>query len=287
MDKFTKIKTEIISVDETYPNLSNNRTNLVKSEMDDSNSNKEIDREIKSETWIKNETVEDLVFATNIKSEIDDPIDTSEEISKTYSCNECDFKSTNKTNVMIHIVEGHDKNKYNSDHKTNQNSNLKRHVETVHEDIKFKCELCDLCYTQKEMLEAHVRSLHTGVMHYKCEYCNYKAKWKQSIKHHVKSVHEGTMYHQCDHCEFNATCKETVKRHVEAVHDGIRYRCDHCDFKTTFQAILKNHVQAVHGGNKCDHCDFKSAVKATLKRHVASVHDGIKYRKRRLLMEDF
>ena len=39
-------------------------------------------------------------------------------------------------------------------------SNLKRHIESIHENKKHKCSICNLDFTQKCSLKNHFRSVH-------------------------------------------------------------------------------------------------------------------------------
>ena len=60
--------------------------------------------------------------------------------------------------------------------------NLQRHVESVHDGVKYSCESCDYKATTKGNLQRHVVSVHDGVKH-SCEYCDYKATKKAAFEH--------------------------------------------------------------------------------------------------------
>ena len=49
-----------------------------------------------------------------------------------------------------------------------QAGNLKRHVESKHEGVRYPCMKCDYVTTRKNYLEAHIESIHEGVS-YSCE----------------------------------------------------------------------------------------------------------------------
>ena len=60
-----------------------------------------------------------------------------------YSCDQCDYKETQK-------------------------SHLQQRVKSFHEKVKYSCELCEYEATQKLTLKIHVESLHEGVR-YSCK----------------------------------------------------------------------------------------------------------------------
>ena len=69
---------------------------------------------------------------------------------------------------------------------------MKRHVESVHERIKpFKCKICDFRSAKKCNLKKHIESVHED---FKCKICEYKTAEKRSLKIHMQSVHEGATH---------------------------------------------------------------------------------------------
>ena len=63
------------------------------------------------------------------------------------------------------------------------------HQESVHKEIKYKCNECDNQFTQKGNLKTHQNSVHGGITH-KCKECDYQATQKGNFKKHEKSIHE-------------------------------------------------------------------------------------------------
>ena len=62
------------------------------------------------------------------------------------SCNECDFKSTQKSNLKLHKRSKHEGVTYpcdECDYKATQPGNLKQHKESIHLGVKFSCNVCD------------------------------------------------------------------------------------------------------------------------------------------------
>ena len=82
-----------------------------------------------------------------------------------FSCEQCDFMSTRKGNLLPHI-------------------------NSIHKGVKFPCDQCDHKASQKRSLMRHIKSIHEGVK-FPCYQCDYKATWKDNLLRHIKSIHEG------------------------------------------------------------------------------------------------
>ena len=59
-------------------------------------------------------------------------------------------------------------------YKATSNGNLKRHIESVHEKVKYSCDQCDYKATTQGLLKRHIVSVHMNV-DYPCNQCEYKA----------------------------------------------------------------------------------------------------------------
>ena len=58
---------------------------------------------------------------------------------------------------------------------------------------KNKCTKCDVTFTEKGNMNAHVRSVHEGKKPYKCSLCDYSAAHKPNLERHKISVHEADL----------------------------------------------------------------------------------------------
>ena len=97
-----------------------------------------------------------------------------------------------------------------------QKVNLKKNIQSVHEDIEYQCSQCDYQATRKDNLKTHIQSVHEGIK-YPCTQCDYQATREDSLKTHIQSVHEGIKY-PCTQCDYQATTKGHLKRHIQSVH---------------------------------------------------------------------
>ena len=79
--------------------------------------------------------------------------------------------------------------------------------------VIVKTKLCNYKVTQASDLKKHVQSVHEGVKH-NCELCEYKATQKGSLRQHVKSVHKGVKYN-CDVCDYKAPTKDKLRNMME------------------------------------------------------------------------
>ena len=70
-------------------------------------------------------------------------------------------------------------------------SDLKRHLESVHEGIKpFKCNICGKGSASNGEMKKHVETVHEGKKPFKCTTCNSCYTRKTTLNKHIKSVHE-------------------------------------------------------------------------------------------------
>ena len=62
-------------------------------------------------------------------------------------------------------------------------------IQSVHEKIKYSCNLCGRKFSQKGNLNTHIQSVHEKIK-YSCNQCDYQATHKGSPKIHIQSIHE-------------------------------------------------------------------------------------------------
>ena len=95
-----------------------------------------------------------------------------------------------------------------------KNTDLKRHIETVHEGQKTQCPTCQALFSRKT-----------------------------DLKRHIETVHEGKRTH-CHLCSASFSRKTDLKRHVETVHEGKRTLCPNCSASFSRKTGLKQHIFA-------------------------------------------
>ena len=137
------------------------------------------------------------------------------------SCDQCDYKTDNRTCLSSHLL-------------------------TLHSDTKFTCHECGYQTSWKSSLTLHKQSLHEGKK-YHCGSCDYQATQRGNPKKHQQSVHEGKKY-PCDSCDYQATQRGDMKRHVLDEEAEI-LKCDKCDFDTEEAYWFRQHIIKEHSIN--------------------------------------
>ena len=200
---------------------------------------------------------------------------------KKLSCDLCDFvaKGEGKSYKRSEGLSAHKRKVHGEKHLCDQcqkmfptKSNLKRHIQKVHNDNIHSCQLCEYESNKKNNLLAHVRKNHTDEMFY-CDKCEFTTRKAFQLKTHIRVKHEGIKLF-CEQCDYSAPYTGGLKRHIKRVHEGLSYSCEYCDQKSTTRANLKLHTDAKHLGIKypCDKCEFKCSQPGSLKIHKQSKH---------------
>ena len=114
--------------------------------------------------------------------------------------------ATTKRNLQLHVKSVHDgvKYKYNCepcDTKATTKSSLCMYMYNLSMKELNIVKFCDY----KASKWKYVQSVHEGIK-YDCNVCEYKVTRRNSLLRHVKSEHEGFKYY-CKICEYNGTQK--------------------------------------------------------------------------------
>ena len=162
-------------------------------------------------------------------------IDEAQDIE--YSCEQCDYKTTNIESRTQHMMTKHQglstmmcSNILNLPDPTQSGD------DTVNTDVSSRN---DLQGTELGLLEEidfleHIQS-YSGKM-YSCGQCNFNSSYQHCLIRHKKSKHEGVVY-CCDQCDFITPHSSNLKVHKKAKHLGIKYVCDQCDVSVKYKKI--------------------------------------------------
>ena len=118
------------------------------------------------------------------------------------------------------------------------------HVRTVHEGLRFPCDMCSYSATRPDKLKLHRERKHLnpsprkvrkskyeeGQEHF-CDKCDYKSDKIKNLQAHMVRVHSEQMFH-CDQCEYVGSFKLNLKHHQERMHSGKIIMCDKCNYTT-------------------------------------------------------
>ena len=112
---------------------------------------------------------------------------------KTYSCDQCDFKSA-------------------------WQSSLVKHKEGMHEGLIFPCDKCNYTANRKSNLRYHKKSEHVPIKYedlaFPCDKCNFKTNKIRNLRFHKNSVHEPKEY-QCNICDAKFKIKFRLQSHEQ------------------------------------------------------------------------
>ena len=61
-----------------------------------------------------------------------------------------------------------------------QQGDLQRHIQSVHEGIKYPCNYCDSEFTKQSSLQTHIQYI---------SICYYKASYHGDLKRHIQREH--------------------------------------------------------------------------------------------------
>ncbi|XP_063696948.1 zinc finger protein 728 [Culicoides brevitarsis] len=176
-----------------------------------------------------------------------------------------------------------------------QESQLKRHMESIHEstepDANKKvrwysqktCEICQHVFANSKTLSKHIKQVHNKIKPFICKVCGYKAARKATITIHERQ-HTGERPLSCkvENCDFRAADPSVLVKHMKKHDTGnssTNYQCPKCDYTTIQAPALKNHIRAKHEDFypqiKCDQCNFTSINEKTLNLHKLDHKAGL------------
>ncbi len=181
-----------------------------------------------------------------------------------YQCTKCDKSYSWKCDLVKHFKVKHLHtlkyicdicNKiYSSD------SSLKRHIDSVHNNIKYSCTQCDKVYCRKSSLTLHINIKHDKQFkRYRCKSCEKIYTRKSHLKTHINTDHNPDFKgYKCKLCDMKYTQKENLYNHVNIKHNSSfkGYKCGLCATTCTRKNGLKIHIEQIHdiGTHKCDFC---------------------------------
>ena len=91
------------------------------------------------------------------------------------------------------------------------NSQLQKNQEHT-----FDCHQCENQFMHKKTLKRHIQSVHEGIK-YACNQCEFHATQQIGLTKHIAAKHEGVKY-PCNQCTYQATQKCHLTRHIQSIH---------------------------------------------------------------------
>ena len=127
----------------------------------------------------------------------------------------------------------------------------------MHEGIRYPCDLCEYVATDQSNLKKHKDSIHEGIRYF-CEQCDYAATQRASLKRHKSRQHKTLRkknsnlytdknrlmdYYKTHRQEEDYTDR---KQQSNLQNKAFRYLCDLCNFAATQKSTLKRHMKTSH-----------------------------------------
>ena len=133
-------------------------------------------------------------------------------------CDKCDYKTGDNYKLKRHMathegikIENTKSTQCNLCGKVLINSRLKRHIEVVHEKIRYQCDFCEKSFQKKFLLNNHVKSFHQGINPFQCQECDKKFVLQYKLNQHRAIVHENK--YTCDICSTKFSCFSMLDKH--------------------------------------------------------------------------
>ena len=179
-------------------------------------------------------------------------------------------------------------------YETSNSSHIRRHVEAIHEGVRYPCDKCDYQATRRSGLKRHNLQKHEDTVIENseslfkvednmstiielCDQSREKSNTEEGIKYEEmnlgtkerKKKRSDVSNSKCEYCDYEASQPWNLGRHVKAVHENFRYPCNQCDYKAKSTSQMHRHEKSIHEGIRynCDQCDFKSTRKDKLTKH--------------------
>jgi len=252
-------KLEAELVDGKCDDILDDSTNQIKADQTSSNRFKEAEKEeedIEHKSIVKQEQLADFANESTLVSNDQNDLQVAvkdekcEDRKHTFKCEECE---------SIFMAK----------------RSLARHMENIHEGIRFPCQLCSFVARRKSHLKYHQQSVHEGIRYF-CTLCTFSTPQPRNLKDHKETSHEGVRYF-CNLCDFSSKQQRYVKIHMESIHMGVRFTCDQCGYEARQKNYLRRHQLAIHGGAtfSCDQCPYTTNRKERVKRHQRAKHSDI------------
>ncbi|XP_030639733.1 zinc finger protein 335-like [Chanos chanos] len=182
--------------------------------------------------------------------------------TKPYKCEECDYSSVYRKDVIRHSAV-HNKDK-------------KRKTALVPKVSEFPCPICQRVYPMQKRLTQHMKTHSTEKPHM-CDKCGKSFKKRYTFKMHLLTHIQncGNSTFKCEFCEYQCNNKKILLNHQLSHTNDKPFKCDYCKYSTSKEDFLVSHIAIKHTGEKpfsCDMCHFMTKHRKNLRLHVQCRH---------------
>ncbi|XP_034642809.1 zinc finger protein 335 isoform X1 [Trachemys scripta elegans] len=182
--------------------------------------------------------------------------------SKPYKCEECDYTSVYKKDVIRHSTVHSRDRKKRADPPPKLNS--------------FPCPVCSRVYPMQKRLTQHMKTHSTEKPHM-CDKCGKSFKKRYTFKMHLLTHIQAIANRRfkCEFCDYVCEDKKLLLNHQLSHMNDKPYKCSFCKYSTFREDFLVSHMAVKHTGGKpfaCEYCHFTTKHKKNLRLHVQCRH---------------
>ncbi|KAJ8358600.1 hypothetical protein SKAU_G00151250 [Synaphobranchus kaupii] len=189
---------------------------------------------------------------------------------KPYKCEECDYTSVYRKDVVRHSAV------HNKDKKKKTDVQVFLGLPQVPRNTQFPCPVCSRVYPMQKRLTQHMKTHSTEKPHM-CDKCGKSFKKRYTFKMHLLTHIQsyGSSRFKCEFCEYTCDNKKLLLNHQLSHTTDKPFKCDYCKYSTTKEDFLVSHMAIKHTGEKpfsCNFCHFMTKHKKNLRLHVQCRH---------------
>ncbi|XP_043351817.1 zinc finger protein 335 isoform X11 [Dermochelys coriacea] len=182
--------------------------------------------------------------------------------SKPYKCEECDYTSVYKKDVIRHS--------------TVHNRDRKKRADPPPKLNSFPCPVCSRVYPMQKRLTQHMKTHSTEKPHM-CDKCGKSFKKRYTFKMHLLTHIQAIANRRfkCEFCDYICEDKKILLNHQLSHMNDKPYKCSFCKYSTFREDFLVSHMAVKHTGGKpfaCEYCHFTTKHKKNLRLHVQCRH---------------
>uniref|UniRef100_A0A8D0H1S3 Zinc finger protein 335 n=1 Tax=Sphenodon punctatus TaxID=8508 RepID=A0A8D0H1S3_SPHPU len=160
--------------------------------------------------------------------------------SKPYKCEECDYTSVYKKDVIRHS--------------TVHNRDRKKRTDPAPKLNSFPCPVCNRVYPMQKRLTQHMKTHSTEKPHM-CDKCGKSFKKRYTFKMHLLTHIQALANRRfkCEFCDYVCEDKKLLLNHQLSHVSDKPYKCSFCPYATFRQDFLVSHVAVKHTGELRPH----------------------------------
>ncbi|KAM9342684.1 zinc finger protein 335-like isoform 2-T3 [Pholidichthys leucotaenia] len=182
--------------------------------------------------------------------------------TKPFKCEECDYTSVYKKDVIRHSAV--------------HNREKKRKTDPAPKVSEFPCPVCHRVYPMQKRLTQHLKT-HSSEKPHMCDKCGKSFKkrytFKMHLLTHIQSLEDNKF--KCEFCDYNCDNKKLLLNHQLSHTNDRPFKCDYCKYSTSKEEFLVSHLAIKHTGEKpfsCNMCHFMTKHRKNLRLHVQCRH---------------